>query len=90
MSFFLSAIVMWTTDGILCASFLPVCVLVLVHSNVNAILDVGHDKSFKALHEYRGEGYWPIVIQACHCGRFGDQNDQSSGRYGPPPVEGRC
>ncbi|KAI3371066.1 hypothetical protein L3Q82_023708 [Scortum barcoo] len=55
--------------------FLPICILVRVHSDVDAVLDVGHDQSLEALHDYRGEGYRPIVIQACHCGRFGDGDD---------------
>ncbi|KAI3361571.1 hypothetical protein L3Q82_013720, partial [Scortum barcoo] len=38
--------------------------------DVDAVLDVGHDLA------YRGEGYRLIVIQACHCGRFGDGDDR--------------
>ncbi|KAI3352993.1 hypothetical protein L3Q82_019566 [Scortum barcoo] len=50
----------------------------IVNSDVDAVLDVGHDQSLEALHDYRGEGYRPIVIQACHCGRFGDGDDRGS------------
>lgn len=34
-----------------------------------------HDQSFEALHNYQDEGYWPIAIEACHCGHFGDRKN---------------
>ena len=58
-------------DGVLCGSVLPVCILERVHSDADAVLGVSHDQSLKALHDYRGEGYWPVVIQAGHWGCVG-------------------
>jgi len=62
-------------DGVLCGSILPVCILVRVHSDVSAVFDVVHNQPLEALHDYRGEGYRSIVIQACHCGGFGNGDD---------------
>jgi len=45
--------------GVLCGSVLHVCILVRVYSDVDAVLDVSHDQSLEALHDYRGEDYWP-------------------------------
>ena len=46
-----------------------------VHSDVSAVFDVVHNQHLKALQDYRGEGYQSIVIQACHCGGFGNGDD---------------
>ncbi len=62
-------------DGVLCGSVRPVGVLMWVHSDIDGIFDAGHNQSLKALHDYRSEGHRPIVIQACHCGGFGDGDD---------------
>lgn len=60
----------WTTDE------MPVCILMRIHSYINGVLDADHDQPFKAFSDYRGEGHWPIVIQAfSHCRGFGDWDD---------------
>lgn len=59
-------------------SIIPICVLVRVQSDVDGVLNAGNNRSLEALHDYRGEGLWPIVIQAFHCKYFGDGNDSGS------------
>lgn len=51
-------------NGIGSGTVPPVCVLVRVDIGVYTILDMGHDQSLKALHDYWSEGHWPLVIQA--------------------------
>lgn len=58
-------------DGVIRGYVPAVGVLMQVH----VALYMGQDRLLKALCDYRSEGNWPILIQACHCGAFGDGDD---------------